>query len=174
MRYPCGLPGALVPWQDLGSDAPLAVGATSLEQDQRRDIENRADIERLVETFYTRAMADVVLGPIFIDVARLDLPAHMPIMCDFWENILFGARKYPGGMMMKHILLHRQTALAPHHFQRWLDAWVETVDDLYAGERANVAKVHASRVAVAMAARFEQMPGGPPVAAPPPYLWQER
>jgi hemoglobin len=135
---------------------------------ERHDIESRADIEALVELFYSRAMADPVLGPIFTDVAKLDLPAHMPVMTDFWDNILFNARRYPGGMMMKHMLLHQQTTLQPHHFQRWLDYWVETVDDLFAGERATVAKIHAGRVAVMMAGRFEQIPGGPLVAAAPP------
>jgi truncated hemoglobin YjbI len=138
-----------------------------VDSEQRHDIESREDIAQLVEAFYTRAMADAVLGPIFNDVVKLDLAAHMPVMCDFWENILFNVRRYPGGMMMKHMLLHQQTALAPHHFQRWLDYWVETVDWLFAGERATVAKVHASRVAVAMAARFEQLPGGPPVTPEP-------
>lgn len=141
------------------------------EPDQRRDIESREDVERLVEAFYTGVMVDPVLGPIFTDVAEMDLEAHMPIMCDFWENILFDARLYPGGMMMKHIVLHQRTTLEPHHFQRWLDYWVATVDGLFEGERAVVAKVHASRVANMMASRFQQMPGGPSVApAPPSYL----
>lgn len=131
---------------------------------ERHDIETREDIALLVETFYTRTFQDPVLGPIFVDVVHLDLARHMPIMCDFWENILFGARKYPGGMMMVHFQVHQQTALAPHHFQRWLDYWEATVDDLFAGDRANYAKVHASRVGVGMANRFQQLPGGPPAA----------
>jgi hemoglobin len=126
----------------------------------QHDIETREDIELLVETFYTRAFADPVLGPIFIDVAQLDLPTHMPIMCDFWENILFDARKYPGGMMFKHMQLHMLTPLRMHHFQRWLDNWVDTVEALFEGPRANLAKMHASRVAGMMAQRFEQLPGG--------------
>jgi hemoglobin len=113
-----------------------------------------------VETFYSRAMADPVLGPVFIDVAHMNLAAHMPVMCDFWENILFGARKYPGGMMMVHFQLHAKQALAPHHFQRWVDYWTETVDELFAGERANIAKMHASRVGAMMARRFQELPGG--------------
>lgn len=131
-----------------------------------RDIENRADIERLVEAFYTRAMDDAILGPIFVDVAQLDLPSHMPVMCDFWEGILFGARKYPGGMMMVHFQVHQKTTLEPHHFQRWLDYWTETIDEHFAGERARFAKLHAGRVAVAMGQRFAQIPGGPPAPAP--------
>jgi hemoglobin len=134
---------------------------------ERHDIESREDIALLVETFYTRAFQDPILGPIFVDVAKLDLPRHMPIMCDFWENILFQARKYPGGMMMVHYQLHIKTMLEPHHFQRWLDYWEATVDDLFAGERANIAKVHAGRVAVSMGNRFQQLPGGPPAGPMP-------
>ena len=138
---------------------------------QRPDIETRADIERLVETFYSGVMVDPVLGPIFTDVAKLDLPSHMPVMCDFWENILFNARKYPGGMMWKHMVLHQQTSLEPHHFQRWLDHFVETVDRFWEGNRATLAKTHAARVANMMAGRFQQMQGGPTVTpAPPTYL----
>lgn len=133
----------------------------------RHDIQNRNDIARLVETFYTRAFADPVLGPIFIDIVKMDLEAHMPIMCDFWENILFQARKYPGGMMMVHFRVHEKTALEPHHFQRWLDYWVETVDELFEGERATIAKVHASRTAASMASRFDELPGGPPAGVTP-------
>ena len=128
--------------------------------DERRDIETREDIERLVRSFYTRVFADPVLAPIFIDIAKMDLAAHIPVMCDFWENILFDARTYPGGMMMKHVQLHMLTPLERHHFQRWLDHWVDAVEERFAGPRANVAKLHASRVAGMMAQRFEQMPGG--------------
>jgi hemoglobin len=137
------------------------------ESPEFHDIETRDDIARLVETFYTRAFADPVLGPIFVDIVQLDLEAHMPIMCDFWENILFGARKYPGGMMMVHFQVHQRVSLEPHHFQRWLDYWESTVDDLFHGDRANVAKVHAGRVAVSMGNRFQQVPGGPRLAPPP-------
>jgi hemoglobin len=59
------------------------------------------------------------------------------------------------------------TTLAPHHFQRWLDHWVETVERFFEGPRANLAKMHASRVAGMMAGRFEQLPGGPA-----PHVWE--
>ena len=142
-----------------------------MDEQQRHDIEERGDIERLVDSFYSAVMVDPVLGPIFTDVARLDLKAHMPVMCAFWENILFNARKYPGGMLMKHLVIHQHSSLKPHHFQRWLDYWVETVDLLFEGERATVAKIHASRVANMMAGRFQEIPGGPALTpAPPTYF----
>lgn len=111
----------------------------------------------MVRSFYTRAFTDEVLGPIFVDVAKMDLDAHMPIMCDFWENILFQAGKYRGGMGAVHFHLHTKTPLRMMHFQRWLDYWEETVDELFVGERANIAKMHAGRVAGSFGLRFEQL-----------------
>ena len=55
----------------------------------RERVYAREDVERLVRTFYTRAFDDPLLGPVFLDVAHLDLEAHLPVMCDFWETVLF-------------------------------------------------------------------------------------
>ena len=60
------------------------------------DIEARADCERLVRAFYSRAMSDPLIGWIFVDVARLDLEAHVPQITSFWETVLLGARSYAG------------------------------------------------------------------------------
>lgn len=54
-----------------------------------RDLADRRDVERLVTAFYLRAFADPLIGPVFTEVARMDLDAHMPVMCDFWESVLF-------------------------------------------------------------------------------------
>ena len=43
------------------------------------------------------------------------------------------------------------------HFERWLVLWRETVDELFAGERAELAKAHALRVARAFLGRLEAM-----------------
>src|SRR4051794_38457484 len=61
------------------------------------DIESRGDCERLVRAFYGRALEDPIIGFIFVDVAKLDLDAHIPQITSFWETILLGARSYAGG-----------------------------------------------------------------------------
>lgn len=48
-----------------------------------KDIETRADIDRLMVKSYERAIADNVIGYIFTDVARLDLKHHLPVIGDF-------------------------------------------------------------------------------------------
>jgi hemoglobin len=124
------------------------------------DIEDRADCERLVRAFYGRALADPIIGWIFTDVARLDLEAHVPVIASFWETILLGARSYAGGVFAPHAALHARVRLRPGHFERWLALWRATVDELFAGERAELAKAHAARVARAFQRRL-------PASAPP-------
>ena len=122
------------------------------------DIQTRADCERLVRTFYSRALADPIIGWIFVDVAKLDLEAHVPTIASFWETILLGAQSYGGGAFRPHAALHAKVALRAGHFERWLALWRTTVDELFAGERAELAKAHARRVARAFHDRIQALP----------------
>ena len=119
------------------------------------DIETRADCERLVREFYARAFADPIIGFLFTDIAKLDLEAHVPRITAFWETILLGARSYGGGAFRPHALLHAKVPLLRGHFDRWVTIWSQTVDDLFAGDRAELAKAHARRVADAFLRRLE-------------------
>jgi hemoglobin len=130
-----------------------------------RDIEQRSDCERLVRAFYERALADPVIGWIFVDVAKLDVEAHVPQIASFWETILLGARSYSGGAFRPHAALNARVRLRAGHFERWLWLWRGTVDELFAGERAELAKAHAERVAGAFQSRLRAVsPDGPAVA----------
>ena len=132
------------------------------------DISTRDDCERLVRTFYERAFEDPIIGFLFTDVARLDLEAHVPRITSFWETILLGRRTYGGGAFRPHAELHAKVPLRRAHFDRWVALWSQTVDEQFAGERAEQAKAHAARVANAFHARLgglmppepEAVPGG--------------
>jgi hemoglobin len=118
------------------------------------DIEDRGDCERLVRAFYGRALDDPVIGWIFVDIAKLDVEAHVPKIASFWETILLGARSYSGGAFRPHAALNTRVRLRAGHFERWLWLWNSTVDDLFEGERAELAKAHARRVAQAFKTRL--------------------
>jgi hemoglobin len=131
------------------------------------DIESGADCERLVRAFYSRALVDPLIGFIFVDVAKLDLEAHVPVIASFWETILLGAHSYGGGAFAPHAALHAQVGLQAGHFERWLVLWRATVDELFAGERAELAKSHALRVAHAFHGRLAALPSRADAAAVP-------
>ncbi|HMJ36231.1 MAG TPA: group III truncated hemoglobin [Baekduia sp.] len=123
-----------------------------------RDIESRSDCERLVRAFYGRALVDPMIGFIFVDVAKLDLEEHVPVIASFWETMLLGSRSYSGSAFGPHAALHAQVPLRSGHFERWLALWRATVDQLFAGERAESAKAHAVRVGRAFHGRLQAMP----------------
>jgi hemoglobin len=124
----------------------------------KKDIENRKDIDRLMQRFYERAIHDDMIGYIFTDVAKLDLEHHLPIIGDFWETILFQTgiyAKHGRNPLMVHGELALKTPLLPEHFQRWLTIFRETTDQLFEGDRADFLKMRA----VAIASRMQQYVG---------------
>jgi len=128
----------------------------------RGDIATRADVERLVRAFYGRALEDDVIGFIFTDVAKLDLEAHVPRIASFWETVLLDTPTYGSSAFDPHAALHAQVRLEQAHFERWLQLWFGTVDELFAGPRANAAKVHALRVGQAFHQRLQGFPSPSP------------
>jgi hemoglobin len=85
----------------------------------------------------------------------------VPQIASFWETILLGGQSYRGGAFRPHALLHQKVPLRSGHFERWLVLWRETVDELFEGERATLAKSHAERVARAFYARLEELSAPP-------------
>jgi len=144
--------GSLLPPTAIGRSA-IVLGVS--ESGELRDIEDRADCERLVRAFYGRALVDPVIGWIFVDVAKLDVEAHVPQIASFWETILLGSQSYTGSAFAPHASLHARVRLRGGHFERWLALWSTTVDELFVGERAELAKAHALRVARAFHRRLQ-------------------
>jgi hemoglobin len=133
--------------------------------DGRHDIETRADCERLVRAFYGRTLTDPIIGFIFADVAKLDVEAHVPQITSFWETVLLGGHSYRGGAFRPHAELHLKVPLREGHFTRWLQIWTQTVDELFEGPTAELAKAHAHRVAHAFHGRLQTMPSPADAAA---------
>ncbi len=127
-----------------------------------RDIQDRADVAELVTTFYRSAFQDDLIGPIFTDVAHLDLDRHLPIMCDFWETVLFRAGVYHRNAFGVHVDLDAKVRLTGDHFDRWLELWTANVDAQFSGEKAELAKTQASRVAASIHRRLQNRSGGAP------------
>lgn len=132
---------------------PAPTGANTIG-----DIAGRADIVRLVEAFYTRAFADDLIGYIFTDVAPMDLARHLPVMADFWQTVLFKAGLYNRNALKIHFDIDAKEPLTLEHFNRWLQLWTATVDEMYCGEKAELAKVQAHRIAGSMHRRVTGRP----------------
>ena len=106
----------------------------------KNDINSRGDVERLVTKFYEKVIADPLLGPIFTEVVQVNWEKHLPVMFNFWENALFYTGNYSGNPMMSHQRLNEIFPLQEQHFNQWVLLLTETVDELFEGEKANLAK----------------------------------
>ena len=131
---------------------------------ERHDLATRADIELLVRTFYRAAAMDDLLGPVFV-AARVDWPAHLATVADFWMWQLLGVRGYEGNPLRAHEPVHRIAPFTDAHFARWLALFTETVDEQFEGPVADLAKARAAKMAQALARllRGESSPGDVPI-----------
>lgn len=110
----------------------------------KHDIETREDLELLLTVFYKIAPNDAEIGHHFDGV---DLTAHLPVIVDFWGKVLFGKAAYFGNPPAVHQKLHTKSPLTLAHFQRWVEIFSRTADELFVGETAENAKLRAKMIA---------------------------
>lgn len=109
----------------------------------KKDIKTRKDIELLVNTFYEKVSADKELGFIFKEVAKVNWSTHLPAMYNFWENIILFSGNYEGNPLNLHKHLHHIKPLKDTHFDQWNKLFIRTIDELFEGTNASLAKLRA-------------------------------
>ena len=114
------------------------------------DLDCRENIERFVDSFYQRLLADEQLAPIFVDVAQIDLAVHLPHIKDYWCKLLLAEKGYQRHTMNIHRQLHDKRALHEEDFRRWLEFFIATAEADFSGERAERAKQVAATIAANM------------------------
>lgn len=122
------------------------------------DLQNRQDVETLVNAFYEQVQDDEVIGYMFQEVAQVDWPTHLPRMYSFWESVLWGKRTFKGNPMETHIHLNKKERFSEAHFERWIALWERTIDAHFAGETADEAKRRAHSIRNIMAYKLKANP----------------
>ena len=113
----------------------------------KNDINTRADIILLVDSFYQRVQLNDKIGPIFTEIAKVNWTHHLPKMYDFWESILFGKAIYKGNPMLTHFAINDKAPLQTTEFDTWKNLFYQTVDDLFTGPNAETIKQKAQSIA---------------------------
>lgn len=124
----------------------------------KKQIENRLDIEHLVDSFYDKVKKDELIRSFFTDVVSVNWEKHLPVMYNFWDNIIFHTGSYSGNPMQVHMQMHSRAPMRKEHFDRWLSLFLETVDELYEGDNAELAKQRAISIATVMQIKIASMP----------------
>jgi hemoglobin len=116
----------------------------------KKDIATRKDIEILVDAFYHKIKEDELIGFIFSDIAKVNWEKHLPIMYDFFENMLFYTGSYTGNPMELHKHISRLFPLTEDHFIQWNYLFCTSVDELFDGKTAELVKQRAKSISTVM------------------------
>lgn len=108
--------------------------------DPRREILGRPDIEQLTRTFYNRALSDEILFKYFVELRFGELDDHLPKITDYWDTKLFHSGRYREDSLQVHLRLNALHRLQASDFQRWIELWQVTIDELFVGRTATTAK----------------------------------
>ncbi len=117
----------------------------------KKELDTREDVYLLVSSFYTKVRKDNLLGPIF-NTAIKDWDEHLDRLTTFWETSLFMTRKleqkYIGNPMEAHVKVDKDNnhSITELHFGVWLNLWYQTIDELFVGEYADIAKRRARKM----------------------------
>lgn len=116
----------------------------------KKDIESRGDLEKMLETFYKKVFKDDLISHFFIEVVPLNLDTHIPVITDFWESVLLDGRGYRKNVMEIHLNISEKSKIEKAHLDRWVKIFSETVDEMFEGAKATLAKQRASSIATMM------------------------
>lgn len=119
----------------------------------KKDISHEEDIKLLVDSFYGKVRNDDLLGSIFDNVIQDNWPVHLQKMYRFWGTVLLDESSYSGSPFPPHAKLPVEKL----HFERWLKLFTETVDENFAGDKAEEAKWRAGKMAEMFHSKIEYL-----------------
>jgi hemoglobin len=117
------------------------------------DIESKADIILLVNTFYKYVHEDPLMEPVF-RMPEEQFSRHLERTYNFWENWLFKTGSYQGGLMWAHIEKNMSYPITAELFEHWLAHWFRATDELFQGEKADFIKAKALELGHIMNAKL--------------------
>lgn len=115
-----------------------------------KDIENQEDLYLLVDEFYKKLLTDPNISYIFTDVVKIKILEHLPILVTFWSQAILGTGGYTKNLTEIHLNIDKKEHLTPELFKIWLGHFNTTVDELFAGQKAEQIKTQALSIATIM------------------------
>ena len=97
----------------------------------RADLANRGDVEALLRRLYGQVLVDDILAEPFAEIRMNGPESHLPVMCDFWQTVLFRAGLYGRSEVRAHHPVRAGDGLL--HVRRWLKLWNSAIDQMYHG-----------------------------------------
>ena len=99
------------------------------------------DIYLLIDTFYEKVLKNSLLS-VFFTHAIENWPFHKQQFVKYWSKQILFTDSYEGSPLPLHIHVDKlyKGSFKKEHFEEWERLWIETVDQLFKGEKAEIAK----------------------------------
>ena len=122
---------------------------------QQHDILTLENVQQLVNSFYAKVREDALLAPVFEARIQDRWPEHLEKMYRFWQTVLLEEHTYFGALFPPHA----QLPVGRAHFEKWLELFYQTVDERFAGEKAEEAKWRGMKMARMFEIKMEHFKG---------------
>ena len=110
---------------------------------ETKDISTLEDIKTLVDAVYEKVRRDELVSPIFNERIQNSRPQHLEKMYSFWQTVLLNEQTYSGSPFPPHA----QLPINHSHFEKWIELFISTIDELYKGDKSTEAKWRAGKMA---------------------------
>ncbi len=122
------------------------------------DIQNQADIYKIVDEFYKKLFADERISYIFTEVIpiHLHLERHLQMLVTFWSQAILGTGGYSNNLTQIHVDIDVKEHLTAEHFKIWLDLFYTSIDENFEGPKAEQMKTQSLSIATVMQIKIAQ------------------
>ncbi len=138
-------------------ERPLFYNLIATIVPMKHDIETTEDIKLMVDSFYAKVKHDELLAPIFFSRIPEDWQPHMEKMYSFWNAALLGVSGYRGAPFVPHATM----PIGQEHFDKWLLLFAETLEELFAGPKAEETLQRAKNMATMFMYRIKEYQSKP-------------
>ena len=111
----------------------------------------------LVDLFYARVRRDPLIGPVFNDAID-DWPGHLDKLQAFWSSVMLTSSRYKGRPLPAHV--KHGERITPRSFERWLDIWKQTSEEVMPPAAAVALQDKAARIAESLSLGIRFARGG--------------
>lgn len=106
----------------------------------KRQIVDTSDIEILIDTFYAKVLRHPELSYFFSESVG-NWAVHKQHFIRYWSAQILFTDSYQGTPLHRHIEVdqHFERSFTRAHFEEWVRLWEESVNELFIGEKAELA-----------------------------------
>jgi hemoglobin len=114
----------------------------------KRSLSSQEDVSLLIDSFYEKVLKHPELSYYFSEAIH-NWPFHKDRFMKYWSKQILFEETYEGTPLHQHVAVDQRfdRGFKKEHFDEWTRVWIETVDELFEGPKAELAKESAANMA---------------------------